>query len=464
LWMMATPTISASEKKQILLVDDDISFLTSLAEGLSDEPRFVISSATNGKEAIELIDVKSFDLVITDIKMPLMGGFELVAYLGRHHPEVPVIVMTAFGTSEIEVNLRLLGVSQYVEKPIDFDLFLKKVREVLDDAAPPAAQDLQPTSSSELLAILKQGEAQNVHGEVIAIQDDKSARFFFYQGKIAWINATTLKKTLLNHLVDNSNLNIEELKAVFNESKKSGGNFGETIVEWGLLEEEAFRGLLIDHIAEAFSEVLMWQELHVIFVPDKRRYQGRFLFGVDEVLTLAKEKLNDMSRSKRSKHRAGKRGGNPKRNIRRENPAGQNSPAPEPKGEIDMSIQTALESMKAVDGFMGAAAFTAAGELLAEAVGSAGNLAELGALANDVLLKSQKTTDIMGVGRGNMIHIVAPKANILVRCLNENTDFAANEPGRAHVHMMLIIEPEGNIALAKMRLEKAIQEAAPELR
>ncbi len=122
-----------------------------------------------------------------------------------------------------------------------------------------------------------------------------------------------------------------------------------------------------------------------------------------------------------------------------------------------------IEKLKSIDGFIAAGAFSPNGEMLAE-VTMGSSLAELGALANDVLLKSQKTTDIMGVGRGNMIHITAPKANILVRCLNENTDFAANEPGRAHVHMVLVITPEGNVALGKMRLEKVILELAPALR
>jgi len=122
-----------------------------------------------------------------------------------------------------------------------------------------------------------------------------------------------------------------------------------------------------------------------------------------------------------------------------------------------------LEKLKAVDGFIAAGAFSPQGEMVAE-VNTGQSLAELGALANDVLLKSQKTTDIMGVGRGNMIHITAPRANILVRCLNENTDFAANEPGRAHVHMVLVLEPEGNLALAKMRLEKAILSIAESFR
>jgi len=122
-----------------------------------------------------------------------------------------------------------------------------------------------------------------------------------------------------------------------------------------------------------------------------------------------------------------------------------------------------LEKLREIDGFVAVGAFTSQGELLGEVTNGI-PLMEIGALANDVLLKSQKSTDIMGVGRGNQIQITAPKATILVRCLNENTDFASNEPGRAHVHMVLVMNPEGNVALGKMRLDKVIQEIAPILR
>jgi len=128
-------------------------------------------------------------------------------------------------------------------------------------------------------------------------------------------------------------------------------------------------------------------------------------------------------------------------------------------------MQEKLETLKKINGFLAAGLFSPDGELIAEVnVSQTMKLAEVGALANDVLLKSQEETDIMGVGRGSFIHIVAPKANILMRCLNENTDFRSNEVGRAHVHMMVVLEAEGNIALAKMQLEKVLLDLAADVR
>jgi predicted regulator of Ras-like GTPase activity (Roadblock/LC7/MglB family) len=105
--------------------------------------------------------------------------------------------------------------------------------------------------------------------------------------------------------------------------------------------------------------------------------------------------------------------------------------------------------------------FSPEGELIQEVKTANIKLDEVGAMANDILLKAQKSTEIMGVGRGKMVHIEAPKAHILVRCLNESTDFSQTTTGRAHIHMVVIIEKEGGFAMAKMKLASIIQDLAP---
>lgn len=123
-------------------------------------------------------------------------------------------------------------------------------------------------------------------------------------------------------------------------------------------------------------------------------------------------------------------------------------------------IKEVLGKFKDVEGFQAVGAFSPNGELVAEVNPSGIKIAELGALANDVLLKAQKATEIMGVGRGQMVHIEAPKAHIVARCLNEATDFAATQTGRAHVHMVVVLSKECNLAMAKMKVDGVIQEIA----
>ncbi|WP_020674930.1 response regulator [Geopsychrobacter electrodiphilus] len=103
----------------VLIVDDEKSFLLSLKDGLRvHESKFRVLTAESGKEAISLLRALPVDLLITDLKMPEVDGFELLAWTTREKPDLPVIVMTAFGTSEIESQLAEIDSLQYLEKPL----------------------------------------------------------------------------------------------------------------------------------------------------------------------------------------------------------------------------------------------------------------------------------------------------------------------------------------------------------
>ncbi len=117
--------------KNVLIVDDEKSFLSLLEEGFRSRKDFTVTTAENGRQAVEQLRTKQVDLVVTDIKMPQMDGFELLSYLKEFHPGIPVILTTAFGTHEIEERLKAMGASQYLEKPLDFELLSGKIVEEL---------------------------------------------------------------------------------------------------------------------------------------------------------------------------------------------------------------------------------------------------------------------------------------------------------------------------------------------
>ena len=109
-----------SGQETVLIVDDEKPFLLSLKDGLKvHEGKYRVLTAENGKEAMSLMRALPVDLLVTDLKMPEMDGFELLAWTTRERPEVPVIVMTAFGTSEIEERLAEIESLQYLEKPLE---------------------------------------------------------------------------------------------------------------------------------------------------------------------------------------------------------------------------------------------------------------------------------------------------------------------------------------------------------
>jgi CheY-like chemotaxis protein len=119
--------------KKVLIVDDDKSFLQGLIDGFKAyEDKFSIVTAGDGIEAVLALEKEDISLVLTDLKMPRMDGFELVAHLSSNYSDIPVIVMTAFGTPEMEESLRAMGTIQYIEKPIDFAILVEKILQGLE--------------------------------------------------------------------------------------------------------------------------------------------------------------------------------------------------------------------------------------------------------------------------------------------------------------------------------------------
>ena len=115
--------------KNLLLVDDEKSFLLSLEDMLKDSAeKYSVQTANNGKEAVDILEKGNIDLVVTDLKMPEMDGFDLIAYISGSKPNMPVIAMTAFGTPDMENRLMEMGAFQYIEKPIDFPTLLGKIK------------------------------------------------------------------------------------------------------------------------------------------------------------------------------------------------------------------------------------------------------------------------------------------------------------------------------------------------
>jgi len=103
----------------VLLIDDEKSFLKDLAEGLSlYSKKIQVITADNAKKALEMINTAVIDIVVTDLNMPGMNGFELLTQLQRTRPDVPFIIMSANARVSVEDRLAGLRISKYLEKPL----------------------------------------------------------------------------------------------------------------------------------------------------------------------------------------------------------------------------------------------------------------------------------------------------------------------------------------------------------
>lgn len=122
-----------------------------------------------------------------------------------------------------------------------------------------------------------------------------------------------------------------------------------------------------------------------------------------------------------------------------------------------------LKELATLEGFAGAALFSPAGELLA-AHGAERQLEGVGSLANTLLQNAQRASLGMGTGRGQLVHVAGDKAHVLVRCLNEGTDPLASQPGKAHLHLVVLLSVETSVGAAKVRMTSTLQELAEEFR
>jgi len=125
--------------KRILLVDDEQALTCAAAEMLvRADPGIEVHTASNGLMALQIICFISFDLIVTDIAMPTMNGFELIEALNVGYPEIPVIVWAAYWTPEIKNKCLEMGIASFEELPFDEDYFYHKVRAILDFSEHPS--------------------------------------------------------------------------------------------------------------------------------------------------------------------------------------------------------------------------------------------------------------------------------------------------------------------------------------
>jgi DNA-binding NtrC family response regulator len=109
---------TVESKARILIVDDEINARTALVELLRDEG-YAVEAAADAFKALGKVAEFAPDLVVTDLKMPGMDGLQLLAKLRENDPDLPVIVMTAFGEVETAVRAMRSGARDYLSKPVN---------------------------------------------------------------------------------------------------------------------------------------------------------------------------------------------------------------------------------------------------------------------------------------------------------------------------------------------------------
>ena len=120
------------DMKNILIVEDDKVLIEMMKFMLKDE-KYTIISAENGWKALEIIEKGNIDLIMTDIMMPELSGFDLLSILKRYYlHKIPTIVISSLEKAGLIAPAFRLGANSVIHKPIDYTLLAERIREVMD--------------------------------------------------------------------------------------------------------------------------------------------------------------------------------------------------------------------------------------------------------------------------------------------------------------------------------------------
>ncbi len=126
------------EKKQftILLAEDEPASRLLYFEELSEEGWNVIT-AENGLQVLGILEDRPVDLLMTDVKMPDMHAMDMIPLVRAEHPDLPVIVASAFKGMENDFALKGFNISGFFAKPVRMDLLKNRLREILEQVPSP---------------------------------------------------------------------------------------------------------------------------------------------------------------------------------------------------------------------------------------------------------------------------------------------------------------------------------------
>src|SRR5277367_1786087 len=214
-----------AEKASVLIVEDEPKMRRVLELQLAEEG-FHARTAADAETGLQLLGKEPFDVIVTDFKLPGMSGLEFLHAVKRVNAELPVIIMTAYGTVESAVDAMKAGASDYVLKPFSLAELVLIIRKEL------ASHNLRQENRDLREALGRRYEYKN-----IVARSDKMQAVLALVERVAPTNATVLiggESGVGKDLV---------ARAIHEHSRRSSGPFikiNSTAIPENLLESELF--------------------------------------------------------------------------------------------------------------------------------------------------------------------------------------------------------------------------------
>jgi len=147
-------------KMKALVIDDEQIVLDSVSKILTAE-NYEVAVSLSGREGLNWAIERPYDIVLTDIRMPDIGGMRVLMHIKRAKPSLPVVIITGYATVRSAVQAMKLGAADYLEKPFTPDQLLKAVASALDLAATQVPEEQILIHKEEMIKVLERAASDD---------------------------------------------------------------------------------------------------------------------------------------------------------------------------------------------------------------------------------------------------------------------------------------------------------------
>jgi DNA-binding NtrC family response regulator len=141
-------------KKKVLVIDDEQIVLNSVTKILG-QGDYEVETTQSGRQGLEWGLNKRYDIVLTDVRMPDIGGMLVLRDIKRAKPALPVIIITGYANVQTAVQAMKLGAADYIEKPFSPEQLLKALDMAIENAATRIPEQQVPVHKEEILRVLE---------------------------------------------------------------------------------------------------------------------------------------------------------------------------------------------------------------------------------------------------------------------------------------------------------------------
>ena len=142
------------ENQKVLVIDDEQIVLDSVKKILSKE-NYEVDVSQDSKSGLEMALQKDYDIVLTDIRMPKIGGMRILMDIRRNKPSVPVVLITGYASVQSAVQAMKLGATDYIEKPFTPEELVDAVSAAIDVSPDPSMMEQKIIHGEEVIKVLE---------------------------------------------------------------------------------------------------------------------------------------------------------------------------------------------------------------------------------------------------------------------------------------------------------------------